>query len=54
MKENSKEKPMRNLLKNMVERFFYIISITEGKNKKIYNTEVIEEIKEEILRLEKE
>ncbi len=34
-------------------KVFYIISITEGKNKTIHNTEVIEEIKEEIKRLEK-
>ena len=35
-------------------KVFYIISITEGKSKKIFNTEVIEEIKEEIQRLERE
>lgn len=35
-------------------KVFYIISITEGKNKIIHNLEVIEEIKKEIKRLEKE
>lgn len=33
-------------------RVFYVISIKEGKKKKIYNTEVIEEIKNEIKRLQ--
>ena len=32
-------------------RVFYIISITEGKNKIIHNPEVIDEIKDEINRL---
>jgi PleD family two-component response regulator len=31
---------------------FYIISVKEGKRKVIYNTEVIEEIKREIKRLQ--
>jgi hypothetical protein len=35
-------------------RVFYIISITEGKNKIIHNPEVIEEIKKEIERLSKQ
>jgi len=30
---------------------FYIISITEGKNKIIHNPEIIEEIKKEIEKL---
>ena len=34
-------------------KVFYIISIKEGKNKIIYNRDVIEDIKKEILRLEK-
>ena len=34
-------------------KVFYIISITEGKKKVIYNTEVIEEIRKEIERLQK-
>jgi len=34
-------------------KVFYIISIKEGKKKVIYNREVIEEIREEIERLEK-
>ncbi len=34
-------------------KVFYIISITEGKNKIIHNSEVIEEIKKEIENLEK-
>ncbi|MGK9369252.1 MjaI family restriction endonuclease [Melioribacter sp. Ez-97] len=33
-------------------KVFYVISIKEGRNKKIYNTEIIEEIKKEIKRLE--
>lgn len=33
-------------------KVFYIISVTEGKSKKIYNSEVIEEIKMEINRLQ--
>jgi len=32
-------------------KVFYVISIKEGDKKKIYNTEVIEEIKSEIQRL---
>lgn len=32
-------------------KVFYIISITEGKNKRIHNVEVIDEIKKEILRI---
>jgi len=32
---------------------FYVISIKEGDKKKIYNTDVIEEIKQEIERLKK-
>jgi hypothetical protein len=32
-------------------KVFYVISVKEGDKKKIYNTEVIEEIKEEIKRL---
>ncbi|MGD9732582.1 MAG: MjaI family restriction endonuclease [Desulfamplus sp.] len=32
---------------------FYIFSIKEGKNKKIYNTEVIDQIRAEIIRLSK-
>ncbi|MCR4416345.1 MAG: MjaI family restriction endonuclease [Ignavibacteria bacterium] len=35
-------------------KVFYIISVTEGKNKKIFNSEVIDAIKQEIERLEKE
>lgn len=35
-------------------KVFYIISVTEGKKKVIYNTEVIEEIKKEIDRLKTE
>lgn len=35
-------------------KVFYIISITQGKNKIIHNTEVIEEIKSEIERLRNE
>jgi hypothetical protein len=35
-------------------KVFYIISVTEGKNKRIFNPEVIDEIKQEIERLEKE
>lgn len=35
-------------------KVFYIISIIEGKKKIIYNSEVIEEIRKEIERLEKE
>lgn len=35
-------------------KVFYIISITEGKNKKIHNKEVIQEIENEIRRLEEE
>ena len=35
-------------------KVFYIISVKDGNNKKIYNTEVIDEIKEEIRRLENE
>lgn len=34
-------------------RVFYIISITEGKNKKIFNLEIIDEIKREIMKLER-
>ncbi|CEG12548.1 conserved hypothetical protein [groundwater metagenome] len=34
-------------------KVFYIISITEGKNKIIHNPEVIDEIKNEINRLKK-
>ena len=34
-------------------KVFYVISIKEGDKKKIYNTEVIEEIKQEIERLKK-
>jgi len=33
-------------------KLFYVISIKEGDKKKIYNTEVIDEIKEEIKRLQ--
>lgn len=35
-------------------KVFYIISVKDGKNKRIYNTEVIDEIKQEISRLENE
>ena len=35
-------------------KVFYIISVKEGKNKIIYNPEIIEEIRKEIERLEKE
>jgi hypothetical protein len=35
-------------------KVFYLISVTEGKNKKIYNVDVIDEIKEEIERLKRE
>lgn len=49
----------RNQQKKTHEKFkskyggsvFYIISITDGKNKIIYNPEVIKEIKKEIERL---
>ena len=41
--------------KKFTERFdgrvFYIISITEGKKKRIHNVDVIDEIKEEVARL---
>jgi len=33
-------------------KVFYIISVKEGDKKRIYNTEVIDEIKQEIKRLE--
>jgi len=43
--------------KKFTEKFggkvFYILSIKEGQKKKIYNTEVIDEIKNEIKRLKK-
>jgi len=35
-------------------KVFYVISVKEGKNKRIYNPEVIEEIKKEIKRLSDE
>lgn len=35
-------------------KVFYIISVKEGDKKKIYNTDVIEEIKKEIERLKNE
>lgn len=35
-------------------KVFYLISVTEGKNKRIYNLDVIDEIRNEIERLEKE
>ena len=35
-------------------KVFYIISVKEGKKKVIHNPEVIEEIRKEIERLEKE
>ena len=35
-------------------KVFYVISIKEGKNKRIYNPEVMEEIKKEIKRLSNE
>jgi len=35
-------------------KVFYVISLKEGKKKVIYNPEVIEEIRKEIERLEKE
>lgn len=35
-------------------KVFYLISVTEGKNKRIYNLDVIDEIKSEIERLEQE
>lgn len=35
-------------------KVFYLISVTEGKNKKIYNVDVIDEIREEIERLKRE
>lgn len=34
-------------------RVFYVISIKDGDKKRIYNTEVIEEIRQEIERLKK-
>lgn len=34
-------------------KVFYIISVKEGKNKVIYNKEVVDEIKKEISRLRK-
>ncbi len=34
-------------------KVFYIISVKEGDKKKIYNTDVIEEIKQEMIRLQK-
>ena len=44
--------------KKFTEKFggkvFYVISVKENRKKVIYNTEVIEEIKEEILRLKNE
>jgi len=51
----------RDLQKKTHEKFtdkyggavFYVVSIKDGKNKKIYNPEVIEEIKKEIKKLSK-
>jgi hypothetical protein len=34
-------------------KVFYIIYVKDGDKKKIYNTEVIEEVKEEIRRINK-
>lgn len=44
-------KTHKKFTKEFGGKVFYVISITEGKNKKIYNPEVIEEIKKEIERL---
>ncbi len=48
---------MRASLREFGQKFggkmFFVYSVKSGKKKKIYNTEVIEEIKEEIRRLEK-
>jgi hypothetical protein len=35
-------------------KVFYIISVAEGKSKRIFNTEIIDEIRQEIQRLENE
>jgi len=35
-------------------KVFYVISVKEGKQKKIYNTEVVDEIRKEMQRLEKQ
>jgi len=35
-------------------KVFYIISVKDGKKKNIYNPEIIEEIRKEIRKLEKE
>lgn len=45
------EKTHKKFTKKYGGKVFYVISIKEGDKKKIYNTEVIEEIKEEIERL---
>jgi len=42
----------KNFTKKYGGKVFYIISIKEGNKKKIHNTEVIEEIQEEIRRLQ--
>ncbi|MFA5086352.1 MAG: MjaI family restriction endonuclease [Candidatus Paceibacterota bacterium] len=47
------EKTHKKFTQKYGGRVFYVISIKDGAKKKIYNTEVIEEIKEEINRLKK-
>lgn len=48
------KKTHKRFTKEYGGKVFYIFSVTEGKNKKIYNLEVIEEIKKEISRLQNE
>jgi hypothetical protein len=53
---NERERQKKNhekFTKKFGGKVFYIISITEGKSKRIYNPEIIEEIKKEIKRLQK-
>lgn len=49
--ENNNKKTHEEFTKKFGGKVFYIISITEGKNKRIRNVEVIDEIKNEMLRL---
>ncbi|MFQ6116248.1 MAG: MjaI family restriction endonuclease, partial [bacterium] len=48
------EETHKKFTKKYGGKVFYIISVRDGKKKVIYNPEVIEEIRKEIERLEKE
>ena len=53
MKRKNQEATHKKFTAKYGGKVFYIVSVKDGDKKRIYNTEVIKEIRQEIERLQK-